>query len=76
MFCREFLDAIREGADEPVSWYEQRVPVGYALGELFAEPKRIAEFIAVLQHDGDTGLHLASVYASEQVAYYVNNGGL
>ena len=76
MFCREFLDAVREGPDEPVSWYEQRVPLSYALGELFEDVEHVAELVSVLKHDGDVGLHLASTYAGEQVAYYTRNGGL
>jgi len=76
MFCREFLDAVREGPDEPVSWYEQRVPLGYVLGELFEDAEQIAELVTVMKHDGDVSLHLASAYADQQVSFYSHLGGL
>lgn len=76
MFCREFLDAIREGADEPVSWYEQRLPLGYVIADMLENAGQIAGLIAALRDGVDMGWHLAAAYATEQVGYYSRNGGL
>ncbi len=76
MFVREFLAAIREGADEPVSWYEQRASIRFVIAELFEDREQVVAFIDALRLDQDIGHHLAATYADQQVGYYQRNGGL
>jgi hypothetical protein len=76
MFLGEFLDAMRTGPAEPLSWRHSAYPFAQVLAELLADSRALDGLCTALRQNEDIALHLANVYALAELTRYRDEGGL
>jgi hypothetical protein len=76
MFLGEFLDAMRAGPAEPLSWRHTAYPFAQVLAELLEDSRALDGLCTALRTSDDIALYLANAYATAELNRYRDEGGL